>query len=134
MFKKIKARELRLMLAVGALLVFAMATTTPGGGLTCCGTLEPDISVTFVNDHSENEGLGIAPNIVVIVLDTKNKGAIKTIKSPLKVGQSSTHTLPGGGFYVYTAFELTYSLLGGVDASKCIDTGTIIADATITIF
>ncbi len=132
MQKKINAREIRLVLAVGALLVCAMATTTPGGGLTCCGGLEPDMTVTFVNNHTENAGEGILPNIVVIILDTKNEGGITTIKSTMTPGKSTSHTLPGGGFYVYTAFELDYSLIIP-QAGKCIDTGTIIADDTITI-
>jgi len=132
MKQKIKAREIRLLFAVGALLMFAVASTHPGGGLTCCGTLEPDISATFINQHSENAGEGILPNIVVVILDTKNKGAMKTIKSTMTLGKSSTHTLPGGGFYFYTVFELDYSLLFP-QAGKCIDTGPIIADAAITI-
>ncbi len=135
MMQKIKAREIRLLFAVGALLIFAVASTHPGGGLTCCGTLEPDISVTFINSHTANEGLGLVPNIAVIILDTKTSGGQKTIKQGLKVGQSSTHSLPGGGFYIYTVFELEYSFLNPTkpDAVKCIDTGTIIDDATITI-
>ncbi len=131
----ITMREIRFLTAVAALLIFTVATSTTGGGLTCCGTLEPDISVTFINNHTANEGAGIAPNIAVAVLDTKNKDANKTIKQPLKVGASSTHSLPGGSFYVYTVFELEYSIWDPLNptAGKCIETGTIIDDATITI-
>ncbi len=134
MLQKIKAREIRLLIAVGALLIFAVATTTPDGGLTCSDCDGPKMALTFINNHTENQGLGLLPNIVVLILDAKSSGGIKTIKIPLNVGQSKTESVPEG-FYFYTAFELEYSIFDPTKPKpgKCIDTGVLIADATITI-
>ena len=112
-------------------MVFAVATTTPSGGLTCCGTLEPDITVTVTNKHTDNQGLGLIPNVGYAIVDTRSskEGGAKKITQSLYVDKSATHTLPPGTYFLL-AFEID-SLL---NASKSIYSCMIISDADITIY
>jgi hypothetical protein len=131
MTQKIKAREIRLLFAVGALFIFAVASTHPGGGLTCCGALEPDIVVTVINKYMDNQGFGFLPNVGYAIIDTKSsdEGGTKKIKKSLYVDGTATHTLPPG-MYVLLAFEIDLDLSPG----KSVYQTVIIADATITIY
>lgn len=128
---KITTREIRLLTAVAALVIFAVATTAPSGGMTCCGTIEPDIAVTVTNKHTDNEGLGIFPNVGYAIVDTRSssEGGAQKVKKALYVDGTATHTMPAGTYFLL-AFELDNKL----NTTKSVYSTMIISDANITIY
>lgn len=150
MLKKNKLKEARLLVAITSLigLILFTSTTPTGGGFSCCGELEPDIAVTFVNNYTANASkidtlVSIitsdpVPNIAVAVVDPSPKDAQARKDIPLVVGQSKTETFRAGT-YIYIAVELDYAIESLLPPKltkkpgKFIDSGFFIADDTIVI-
>jgi len=150
MLKKIKPKEARLLIAISTLIVLVVftASTPTGGGFSCCGKLEPDIAVTFVNNYGANASAidtlvsivtsDPVPNIAVAVVDPSPKDAQARKDIPLVFGQSKTETFRAGT-YIYIAVELDYKIESLLPPKltkkpgKFIDSGFFIADDTIVI-
>lgn len=132
----VQPREIRLLAAVAALAVLAMATDVTGPGLSCCGE-EPDITVTFVNNYQGNittnplTGEPALPNILVIVVDAKLKPTQKKVQFSMYPNTSETKTLKGGGVFGYVVVEYAVSAL--LFGPTYVTTGTILGDSTIEI-
>jgi hypothetical protein len=159
-YKHIKAREIRLLAALAALIIFAMATTTPtGAGAHCCGDENAKYKVTCINNHGAKFEfevdvpiLGLtkieAPNVVVIFIDPrKNTPEVDKLQYdtlPLNFGATGTKELEKSIAWYYMVYELEYdtdaaSLLSYYLKSKkprttnLVMTGSIIDDTVITI-
>jgi hypothetical protein len=133
----IRPREIRLFVAVSALIVFAVSTseTHGGAGAKCCGVETSTITVTFVDNYTKNisllEVIG-KPNIVVVILDTRTKN-LPTIKQTMKNGQSWEQKLEGGILFAYMVYEVDFSSIFTEKPGKLIETGTFMDNTTITI-
>lgn len=152
MIKKLSGADKRLLCAILAIIVLAVASPK----MNSCEDCELfSINVTFVDGFNKADTFAwvfTLPNAVVIVTNTKKKVGFKTQKITLKSGESKEMTLEGQSVYAYTIFELEWdtqamdalsiaqvaSLIASGNfeqytrATRCIDTGVIIDDTTIT--
>ena len=152
MIKKLSGADKRLFCAILAVFLLTVAST-PFSACEDCEIFS--IKVTFVDTFNKADYflfVVLLPNAVAIVTNTKKNQGFKSEKITLKSGEQKTVTLDGQSVYAYTIFELEWNLQkldaltttevisliasGNYNdytkATRCIDTGVILDDTTIT--